>query len=144
MLHEREPNMMVDRKDLIEKLIENRDRHQERYEEMCKGYMVLVDDANEEFQALLKKEFETKEPQQVDHAALYRKAFKKATNPTEHLSDYNEPIEMLEWIEDDKIRISLSQFRQWVRDEWHWFSEFTREGELPLANSSEYNRKFGA
>lgn len=143
MLHESDPNMLVDRQELIKKLKENRAKHKDRYDTMCKGYMVLVDDANEEFQRLLKQEFEKKAPEKVDHEALYHKAFRKASKPSEHLKDYDEAIEMLEWIEEDKVRISLSQFRRWVRDEWSWYDGFIREGELPIANSDMYASKFG-
>jgi len=143
MLHEREPNMQVDRKNLIKKLEENRKKHKERYEQMCLGYKVLVAEANDEFQRLLAAELEEKEPHEVDHASVYREAFEDVDMPTQHLKDYDETIEMLSWMEDDKIRISLSQFRMWVRDEWNWIGAFMREGELPLANSSKYNSRFG-
>lgn len=140
MLHDREPNMEVSRLQLLAKLKENRDRHQHLYEEMCKGYTVLVEEANRNFQSMLKDAIENQQPQEVNHSKIYREAFKAAVRPTEHLSDYNESIEMLEWIKEDLVRISLSQFRKWVRDEWDWQEMFIREGEIPILNSVNYKR----
>ena len=144
MLHnEREPNMPVNRKELIDKLKENRAAHKDRYDTMCLGYKVLVAEANDEFQHLLKKELEEKEPHEVDHGAVYRNAFKDVETPSQHLKDYDEVIEMMMWIKKEEVTISLSQFKMWVRDEWSWFGAFTREGELPLLKSMEYKARFG-
>lgn len=142
MLHEREPNMAVQRLQLLGKLKENRERHKNLYEEMCKGYMVLVEEANEVFQVMLKEEFEKKPPQDVDHTKIYRQAFQHAVRPREHLSDYDETIEMLEWLQEEVVRISLNQFRSWVRDEWDWQANFVQEGQLPILSSVKYTSKF--
>jgi len=143
MFHEAEPNMEVDRLELIERLKKNRANHKDQFDLMCKGYKVLVAEANEKFQELLKKELENKEPHEVSHSTVYSLAFKKVEKPTEHLSDYDEVIEMMEWTKGDSVRISLRQFKKWIRDEWSWYGGFIREGELPIASSGKYNRMFG-
>lgn len=142
MLHEREPNMLVNRLELIDKVKENRAKHKDRYDTMCKGYKVLVAEANEEFQKKLAEELENKQPHAVDHSRLYNECFRHAGKPNEHLRDYDEVIEMLTWIKEEEVRISLSQFREWVRDQWGWYGAFIREGELPLAKSEEYCRRW--
>ena len=50
MFHEAEPNMEVDRLELIERLKKNRANHKDQFDLMCKGYKVLVAEANEKFQ----------------------------------------------------------------------------------------------
>lgn len=142
MLHEREPHMMVNREDLIYKLKENRENHEAKYNDMCKGYKVLIAECNEDFQEKLIKALEEKEPHEVDHSILYRECFKTAVKPVDHFKDYDDTILMLEWIKEDLVSISLQQFKSWVGDEWPWYGAFEREGQLSVMKSTEYHRRF--
>ncbi len=50
--------------------------------------------------------------------------------PAHHVDEFNNAIEMLEMSVDEKIELEESQFKCYIRNEWHWDRQFL------VANSS--------
>lgn len=101
----------VDRNDLLERVVANRDNHARVFEEAWAGYTRQVVADMEENLALAKagKEWRV-------HIGLVR--------PADHTDDYDQVIQMLEMSEDTSIELTYQEFAQYVRDDWGWRREW--------------------
>ena len=97
----------VDKNDLLDRLRENRANHRQLFERAWEGYCKL---AHEELEKML-AEIRQRKP-------IAR--FLSHTPPDDHTDDYDDVIEMLEMDLGEKVTLSQSQFRQYVKDDWGW------------------------
>ena len=102
----------VNRLDLLQKLKDNRDQHEETYNLAVQGYMEAVTQE-------LKDKLESLE--EGDDIGRYIQNVK----PEEHLDDYDEVIGMMEMNIDSEITLDQALFRQYVMDQWQWKQQFT-------------------
>jgi hypothetical protein len=109
---------VIDKNELINKIQENRDAHRGIYEEAMEGY----------FEAAVKF-FKEQHDRALD-GKPFQTAFYEPM-PEDHTDDYDVVLDGLRWTQDQNIDLSISELRQYVRDEWGWKKEFT-------ATSSNY------
>lgn len=101
----------VDRTQLLEKLLSNREKHIQAYTEAMEGYrrsMVRV---------LEKLLGDAKDGKDVGH-------FIELTRPESHEEEYDLAIEMLRWSVEETVVIDLGDFRKFVQDKWAWSEAF--------------------
>ena len=108
----------VNKKDLLDKLRENRDGHRATYEEAVEAYRAK---AIEVFEQNIREVREGKPVRQYLELPV----------PEDHTSDYERVIAMLEWDEGEKVELTESEFRQYVQDNWGWAQSF-------MANTMSY------
>lgn len=136
-----ESYVTVSRTKLIDKIKENLAAHQEKHREMCEGYQVLVEEANERFQGLLNEAFSADKPEKIDHAGLYQKAFAEVPKPQDYSKQYQDAIELLEWTMGEQVQLSIPNFRTWVLDEWSWKNKVELIHERTFSKAKEYRSR---
>jgi hypothetical protein len=55
--------------------------------------------------------------------------------PVDYSDSYRQVIEMLEMSESEHIELDWQQFRQYIKDEWHWKKDFTTLNTMYLEGS---------
>lgn len=97
----------VDRKELLNKLTENRDTHRALFLEAQAGYRHAVIDILEQrlAEARAGRSFNY-------HISL--------AVPSDQTRDYNRVIAMLEMSLGDAVELSEEDFAQYVQDDWSW------------------------
>ena len=114
--------IFIDKAKLLVKLKENRERHREKFLKAQEGYRAEV---IEQLDKALK---DTREGRKIcTHFRLEA--------PQDQTPDYDRAIEMLDWSLDDKIELTSDDFRQYVRDEWHWKRDWGVSNAMYLAKS---------
>lgn len=101
----------VNKKNLLAKIRENREKHEAEYKEALAGYRVAV------IEELTRKLAQAKENKDVQHHV-------ESVRPTEHLKEYDRVITMLEMSVSEEIIITETQLSQYVLDEWNWQGAF--------------------
>lgn len=97
----------VEKAQLLTKLMENREKHQQAYREALEGYLIQQ---REELEAKL-----------LDlSGGRVIGQYLKHTPPEDHTKDYDEAIDMLQWATGDEVDLNHGQFRAFVRDDWGW------------------------
>ena len=101
----------VNKKELLDVLVENRKKHKIEYKDSIKAYRVKAADLlNKELQKIVAgKKFET---------------YFDLNKPTSHEKDYDLVIKMVEMSVDDVLELEQQEFNQLVNDEWTWKSSF--------------------
>ncbi len=102
----------VERLKLLETLRRNMSKHSEIVQEARDGYIKKARIALESRLEQLRK------------GHLVSLLF-TLTPPLDYSEVYQNTISMLEWNTDDYVELQADEFRQLVRDEWDWTSEFT-------------------
>ena len=105
----------VNRDKLIEKLKENRKKHQQEYTEAVNAYQ---DACVKELQDALKKVRGWKSYEDYDVVQVSNYP------PTHHLKDYDRVLASLEMSVDQDLVITAAQVSQFVMDEWNWSEQF--------------------
>ena len=102
----------VEKQELLEKLVDNRTKHVSEYEQAVDGFRQSVIDELTEY---------------LDRAKSGKGVRTTITfdEPRCHEDDYSTVIEMLEMSVDEEIYITMSEFRQYVQDKWHWKDSFS-------------------
>jgi hypothetical protein len=110
----------VDKEQLREKLVENRDRHRGIFEEALAGFQ-------KEAIRLLEE--------QLDRArrGLRRTVFVRLDCPEDHTADYDRVIAMLDMEVGDTVSLTEQEFAQFVQDDWSWQHQW-------LSASSRFSR----
>ncbi len=107
---------------LLDKLKENREKHRDDFIKAQIGYRAEV-------------------IEQLDRALQDARDNKKITttfrlpSPSDHTSEYDTAIEMLDWTIGDEIELSQMAFRQYIFDDWDWSQSWL------LSNSSYMSKK---
>jgi hypothetical protein len=107
---------------LLTKLKENRETHRANFIKAQTGYRQEV-------------------IEQLDKALQDARDGKKITTafrlptPSDHTSEYDTAIEMLDWTIGDEIELSQIAFRNYIFDDWDWSQNWM------VSNSSYLNKK---
>lgn len=97
----------VSRDELLEKLRENRTKHEADFQLALEGYTKLAI-----------KELEDK--LEAVKAGTELDQYLSNVKPIDHTGDYDDAIDMLEMSRDSEIELSQSQFKMYVKDDWGW------------------------
>ncbi|RMG12666.1 MAG: hypothetical protein D6731_13425 [Planctomycetota bacterium] len=106
-----ERTIRVDKARLIERLNENRARHEREYQEALEGYkarLVLI---------LSRKLEAAKRRLEVDHLI-------DLEVPREHFEDYDRALALLDWEQGDSVELTHGEFERYVLDAWPWKGKF--------------------
>ena len=109
----------IERKKLVEKLKENRGRHQEIYEEALAGYQEALHTA---LVGMGEKAIELGSQAgsiDLDQNQLFAPVT-KLSKPHHALDSYSEAIEVFEWDEAEQVELTVVEFRSYVLDKWDW------------------------
>lgn len=115
---------------LIEQLRKNRESHQEAWDKAIVGWRTAVAKTLEEHaskcSALADKVRSSDKNEDID---LPYPDFPR--RPQNHVAQYDEIIERLDFDLDEEIHLTHTDFNRYVRDNWDWKSDF-------IATSSAY------
>ena len=101
----------VDKKELLEKLEENRANHREIFEEALEGYRETVIDLLDQRLA------DVRAGKKIDmHFNI--------VEPQDHTREYDVAIAMVKMSVDDTIDLDQHQFQNYVMDDWNWKQNF--------------------
>jgi len=100
----------VDRKKLLEKLKENRAKHEQEFKEAKMRYEAAI---LKELQNLLRRARKKDFPTHIE-----------TQPPEEFLEHYDRVITMLEMEVKDTVPITAEQAQQYVMDKWNWKGMF--------------------
>lgn len=114
-------SVKINTKKLLEVIKANRETHIKEYDTAVVEYRK---DAIAELAANLKQAKSGGEI--IHHISIVQ--------PQNYSETYNTAIRMLELSEDEVTELSMSEFQQYVEDNWHWKGAF-------LASTSMYNAK---
>lgn len=109
-------DVLVDKNQLIRKLIENLVKHEEEYKATQAGYETFLLAKLKQAQKILKTK-----PESFD-LLVFLAQFKK--KPVSYVQKYQLAIQALEWSVDDNIRIDYYAFDKYVNDNWDWKADF--------------------
>lgn len=131
----------VDRGELISHLQENMTRHTKEYKEAVANYQELalkrLEKLREETMLSLTKRFgEIKEkierfdPNEDDPVGNLVRLIHAATFelqvPEDHTRDYEQAIVEAQWEVSDKVELTATQVRNFIRDDWDWQEDFQK------------------
>lgn len=97
----------INRKDLLQKIIANRDKHEAEYKEAIIAYRL---EAIKQFKIILNNAENNRE---FDRSI-------RLPEPLNYANDYNRIINMLTMSVDDVITLDSHDFDQYVMDNWSW------------------------
>lgn len=100
-------NVTVSRKELLAKVIKNRDAHREIFLKAQVGYRAAV----------------VTELDKMLEEARQNKPIRRQISliePSDNTEDYNRVIAMLEMSTEEKIELQSHEFDQYVLDNWQW------------------------
>lgn len=101
----------VEKAVLLDKLIANRDAHVVEYNEAVAGFRLSVITELEDYLSIARTGNKIRTSIKFDE-------------PVCHEDDYNTIIEMLEMSIEDELYITMTEFKQYVQDNWHWKQNF--------------------
>jgi hypothetical protein len=107
----------VNRLDLLKKLQDNRDQHEQIYTLAVQGYIEAVT------QELKDKLQAVKDGDDISRHLTNVK-------PENHLDDYDEVIGMMSMNIESEVTLDQSLFRQYVMDQWNWKQQFVTSTSL--------------
>jgi hypothetical protein len=101
----------VKKPELLAKLQQNRADHRAIFEEALAGWMAEAErELTEQRERLL--------------AGVRRDVYVRKPVPTDHTSDYDRAVAMIEMSIGETIVLSEEDFAQYVMDDWGWQSQF--------------------
>lgn len=118
------PDMNYPKKELLEKLKANREKHAEDFKSAMKEYYMATEAACKQVLDMLAS------GKHVNHANV----LKNLHRPVDQTKHYDRIIEMLSLTSDDQIELSQEVFTQIVLDDWDWKSGY----EATKMNNSLY------
>lgn len=108
-------NVILNKKDLLDSLLSNRELYVKEFEEIKKEYKIqLIESLNNLLDIAKKDPFN--ENITLHHA-----------RPVSYESDYHDAIAMVEMSAVDQIEISKSEFKSFVLNQWDWSNSFEFE-----------------
>src|SRR3954471_7210545 len=117
--------IIVEKKDLLAKLKENRKNHRKVFEAALAGYRQTA------IEELEKRLEDARKGKRID--ILIR-----LHEPVDQTKDYDRAIAMLEMDIGDKVELDANQFSQFVLDDWAWKNQFTASNTAYLVKAG-YN-----
>jgi hypothetical protein len=108
-------SIKVNKADLIAKIIEERAKHKDIYDEAVIAY-------TEQFVANAKKFAEDAVARAATGKGFVQMQWLPV--PEEHTDDFDRAIEMLQWEVEDEVTLDETDFTQLVQNKWHWARAF--------------------
>lgn len=144
--------VITDRNALIEEIKLNKEKHSQIYYAACSGYWAAasleMDKKKKEFAesiCKLNEEYEKTSNKNIlaiqnqdkndfrDYSLYFTFSNKlNLTYPTHHFDDYDRVIKMLEFSVSDKIKLSVSEFEKYARNNWDWKGDFCTQSQYYL------------
>lgn len=115
----------VDKNELLARLKENREKHEEAFKLAYEGFIQTLIEELEEKLARVKAGKTPKDRLIIG-----------AVRPENHTSDYDDVIDMLTMADDKQITLTQTQFRQYARDDWGWKQQWTTSNSGYVAKAS--------
>lgn len=113
----------VNKAKLIETMKANREKHHEIVVEAQEGFRQKVIERLDELLEL------ARDGRKINlHIGL--------AMPEDHTDEYDTVIGMLELDLDDTVLLDMSQYRQWVQDQWGWQRSFTTSNAVYSATAA--------
>lgn len=109
---------------VITTLQQNRAEHETIYKESVEGYREAFAVAVKKTQSLLADKMAELEDEKLPQPYLKRIPLSDLTTPKNCLNEYDTVLEMLELTPDDTIILDQDQYNCYMKDNWHWMSEF--------------------
>ena len=106
-------NVLLNVKDLLNKMEMNKVQHVKDYEDALEGYWISL--------SVELLELSTKADRKEDVGRYIQ-----AEKPVSHEDDYNTAIEMLTWERQQEIMLDASDFDRFVLDKWDWKGDFLK------------------
>lgn len=104
----------VDKRDLLEKVRQNRDKHVTDVGKMRAAYKAeVVKQLEQRAEDIKTGAIKLKQSHWTHFDIEY---------PVSYEEVYDQVIEILSWTKDEEIELSAEQFRNWVMDRWDWSS----------------------
>lgn len=104
-------NVTVEKKQLLETLKANREKHINTFEQVLSDY-------RDEAVRLLEEHIDRIRNGNVEKVSV------TLPPPKNYETEYDKAIAMVEWSQDTLIDLEDHVFEQWVLDNWHWKHEF--------------------
>ena len=114
-------DIKVNRKELLEKVRANREKHIAEYHESVTGYKAAALQAIDNGIQKLRRQVEDLQSGEVLKLAMVH--FNLAV-PENHAKDYDQVIAMLEMCVDDQLTVRSDEFALYVMDDWGWKADF--------------------
>ena len=122
--------IQVERKVLLDKLIENKKNHAKIVEEAKAGYIEAA------------KEALRRRLQELEDGKLGALTFSLRV-PDDHTADYDTMIGMLNMAKDDTITLTAEDYHRFVEDEWDWMGHFLMANAAYSGTAVDYGRTKG-
>lgn len=110
---------------LVERINDNREKHQATYTEAVEGwYLTVIEEAERAI-----KQFEgviagaNSRVQYKRHSDQFSFAIREQ-HPVSHIAEYDRVLDMLGMTTESEVTLDAEEFGQYVRDEWDWSQEF--------------------
>jgi hypothetical protein len=141
---QRERKIEINRKLLLAKLQQNREKHKADYLEALQGYKALALEKLEEAHNRAKKElqknvarvkldldeFDPNNPKTHDHLTLVNAIHIELRVPRDFTAKYDAAIDMVEWDVRETLELTHAEFQCFVRDVWEWTEVFHTTNQL--------------
>lgn len=114
-------DVKVRRKELLEKIKDNKEKHIKEYEEAVRGYKQAALNEIQKGMDKLRKQVENLEGGEMIRLAAVSFSL---PYPESHEKDYNQVIAMLEMSVDEELTIKSDEFACYVMDDWDWMPLF--------------------
>lgn len=109
-------DVTINKADLLAKLEENKQRHEEAFHEASEAFYTKLNSDIAEAARLVKEK--------KINFNQFRTAVLNETAPEGHCDDYERLIQMLKYEIEAHITLSSEDFMRYVLDEWHWKTQF--------------------
>lgn len=108
-------SISVRKESLIERLVENREKHKKEFNEL-----------NVKYHSALRKEFEDRlnKINAGINLTSHDHYIRNVPVPENHTDDYTRAIDMLNWDENDRVELNEDDFRRYIQDDWDWRGQF--------------------
>lgn len=101
----------VNKQDLLDTLRSNRAKHVDTFEQVLEDYRTRA-------VMLLEEHIDRIRSGAVESVSVI------LPPPRNYEDEYDQAIAMVEWEQDDVIRLDSHTFAQWVMDQWRWKRDF--------------------
>jgi hypothetical protein len=118
-------DVVIGKAKLLETLRKNREEHVTLHTEAVTGWRLAVE------KQLKKVLRDFKAGEGLDMVSIH-----VLTEPRSFEASYTEAIEMVEMTEQEQIRLSLQEFKNFVQDKWAWTNQFVGNAGYLSAHSA--------
>ena len=128
----------LDRKDLLAKLRENKEKHIREYDEAIAAYKDVAKEKlnkalekarhrlEKNHQEMIKRIDDFDVEELSDYLVLVNEETVQLVKPRNYADKYDAAIDMVSWDVRDTLELSQSEFQCFVRDKWDWSDNFLK------------------